>query len=109
MDKNNLSDIKNYLHNHTEDIVLKKLEKFIKEDDLIFCNCNQCLLDIISYSLNKLPAKYISSKKGNLHTRIAEFEQQYEVDLITHLTRAIQIITDNPSASCQKKKQGNPS
>ncbi|MFW6308540.1 MAG: late competence development ComFB family protein [bacterium] len=100
----NLKEIKKKLHNHSEDIVLENMEDLIENNYQDICTCKQCLLDIASLTLNKIPAKYISSHKGNIHTKIAEFEQQYQVDLVTHLTKAIKIVKNNPSPNCKSQK-----
>lgn len=95
IDKNSL---KKELENHTEDFVIDKLEEVLNNDDQFndICTCHNCLLDITSYTLNRIPAKYISSSQGSLHAKLIEFEQQVNVDIISVLTRAIKIISKNP-------------
>lgn len=95
IDKNSLKD---ELENHTEDFVLDKLEEVLNNDDQFneICTCHNCLLDMTSYTLNRIPAKYISSPQGTLHAKLIEFEQQVNVDIISVLTRAIKIISKNP-------------
>ncbi len=102
-----IDKLRKNLHNHTEDLVLENLKDIIVNDYNHICSCEQCLLDIASFVLSRLPAKYISSSAGNLHTKIAEFEQQYQVDIMTLLTRGIKIVNENPSKSCKKLKD-NP-
>ena len=98
-----LDHIKKSLHNHSVDIVLENMEELLDEKYENICTCEQCLLDIASYTLNRVPAKYISTHKGNLHTKLIEFEQQYRVDLLTHLTKAIKIVNESPSPDCKSK------
>ena len=98
--------LKKNLHNHTVDIVLETMEELLEEKKEEFdnvCTCQHCLLDIASYSLNRLPAKYVSSHKGNVHTKIEEFEQQYQVDVIKIVTQAINIVAENPSPNCKSR------
>ncbi|MBF8438182.1 late competence development ComFB family protein [Halanaerobiaceae bacterium Z-7014] len=92
------SSLKNELENHTEDFVLDKLEEVLNNDEQFndICTCHNCLLDMASYTLNRIPAKYISSPQGSLHAKLIEFEQQVNVDIISVLTRAIKIISKNP-------------
>ena len=92
------SSLKNKLENHTEDFVLDKLEEVLNNDEQFndICTCHNCLLDMASYTLNRIPAKYISSPQGSLHAKLIEFEQQVNVDIISVLTRAIKIISKNP-------------
>lgn len=96
-----LEKVKEKLHNHSVDIVLEHMDELLEDKYEDVCTCEQCLLDIASFTLNRLPAKYISTHKGNLHTKLAEFEQQYRVDLLTHLTKAVKIVKENPSPDCK--------
>ena len=86
------------LHNYTEDFVLEKMEEILKDKDDFddFCTCDNCLLDITSYTLNRIPAKYIASPQGSLHAKLIEFEHQVNVDIVSVVTRAIRIISKNP-------------
>ncbi|MGM0420109.1 MAG: late competence development ComFB family protein [Bacillota bacterium] len=90
--------LKSELHNHTEDFVIEKIEEIINTKDQFedLCTCHHCLLDIASYTLNRIPAKYISSPRGSLHAKLIEFEQQVNVDIVSVVTRAIKIISKNP-------------
>ncbi len=60
------------------------------------CKCKQCLIDIATYVLNRLPAKYFSSYQGEIQTKISEFESQLQVDVITTVTKAIKKISSEP-------------
>ena len=93
----NPEDIRKKLHNHTEDIVIETMEEILEDKQFEdICTCEQCLLDIASYTLNRLPAKYIASYKGDVLTKVSEFHQQVQVDLISIITQAIQVISKEP-------------
>ncbi|MFW5855842.1 MAG: late competence development ComFB family protein [Bacillota bacterium] len=93
----NFKKLKENLNNHTEDIILEEMEDLLNKDKFAdVCTCEQCLLDMASYSLNRIPAKYIASHTGNLHAKLAEFEQQFRVDIITVVTQAIRVVSKNP-------------
>lgn len=94
----NKEKLQNNLHNYTEDFVLEKMEEILKDKDDFddFCTCDNCLLDITSYTLNRIPAKYIASPQGSLHAKLIEFEHQVNVDIVSVVTRAIRIISKNP-------------
>ncbi|WP_408956472.1 late competence development ComFB family protein [Natroniella sp. ANB-PHB2] len=86
------------LHNHTEDVVLDKLQKLLTEEDFKdICICEQCLIDMASYALNNLPAKYITTAKGDVMTRLDEFEEQSQIDFDLKVIQAIQTISKNPN------------
>jgi len=100
--------LKENLHNHTEDIVIETLEELLEDKNKDFdnvCTCENCLLDMASYSLNRLPAKYVSSHKGSIHTKIEEFAQQYQVDTIKIVTQAINVVAENPSPNCKNRSE----
>ncbi len=83
--------------NHTEKVVLETINDLIKQEEFKgFCICDQCLLDVASYALNRLPAKYIASTRGELQTKINEFENQVRVDMIAIITKAIKIVDNSP-------------
>ena len=103
MDKLKIKKVHENLQNHTEDIVLETMEKMLKDEKFDkVCTCEQCLLDIATYSLNRIPAKYTSTHKGSVHTKIKDFEQQNQVDIIKIITKAIEIISKSPSENCSK-------
>ncbi|MCK8826810.1 late competence development ComFB family protein [Natroniella acetigena] len=86
------------LHNHTEDVVLDKLQKLLTEKEFEdICICEQCLIDMASYALNSLPAKYITTTRGNVMTRLDEFEEQSQIDFDLKVIQAIQTISKNPN------------
>ena len=90
-------NLENNLHNHTEDIVLDLMKEIINKDKFSdVCKCDQCLLDIASYTLNRIPAKYIASHSGSIHAKLNEFEQQYMVDITSTITKAIRIVAKSP-------------
>lgn len=100
MGKNNIDieKIQTDLHNYTEDIVLETMKNLLTDEEFKdVCTCKQCLLDIATYSLNQLPGKYTATHYGNLMTRIKNYQQQANVDLISVVTRAIQLVSENPN------------
>ncbi len=71
------------LHNITESIVLKKLDELYSTLDC--CSCDRCRLDIASYTLNRLPVKYVVSTQGELLSRLEAMNMQSDV----HMTSVI--------------------
>ncbi len=83
------------LHNYMEDAVKENLERLLSErDDL--CKCEKCKLDIMALALNKLPSKYVVTSKGRIYTRLSELELQRKADIVKELTKAIEIVKNNP-------------
>ena len=99
MNKNerDIKDLKNDLNNTTEDLVLETMEELLNKDEYDeICNCKNCLLDIASYALNRLPAKYISNPSEDLKTKIIEFENKVNMDVVSSVENAIKVISNNP-------------
>lgn len=89
MDKSNL-EVKNYM----EDCVANQIEAVLKS--LNACNCENCVHDIMAIALNSLPTKYVVTSKGQLYTKISLLQGQYDVDIISAITRASVIVSRNP-------------
>jgi len=60
------------------------------------CKCKKCLIDVATYVLNRLPARYFTSYQGEVLTKIAEFENQLQVDAISTVTKAIKKVSSDP-------------
>jgi len=82
--------IKNYM----EEIVFHMMKEIL--DDINMCTCDKCMLDIAAIALNDLPPKYIVSEKGELFSKINTLRQQFEVDVISAITKAAVLVKRNP-------------
>lgn len=83
------------LQNFMEHEVFLVIDKLLKENTDI-CNCKKCRMDIAAISLNNLKPKYVVTEKGELYTKTAEMEPQFEVDIIREVTKAIEIVRKQP-------------
>jgi competence protein ComFB len=85
------------LSNNTEKLVVETMEELlVKSKYENVCTCKECLLDIASYALNRLPAKYIFSPKRDLFTQIVKFENKVNMDVKSTVKKAIRVIDKNP-------------
>lgn len=82
--------IKNYM----EEVVNILLPEVLK--DLNVCKCPKCTMDIAAMALNELPPKYIVTQKGELYSKINTLRQQFEVDVISAITRAAVLVKRSP-------------
>jgi competence protein ComFB len=82
--------IKNYM----EDVVKQMIDEVL--EDMNFCSCDKCRMDILAIALNDLPPKYIVTNKGELFTKINALKQQFEVDVISSLTKAAILVKRKP-------------
>lgn len=83
--------IKNYM----EDLVENQLEDIMKENNCS-CFCDRCKADIMAIALNNLPTKYVATEHDAKYTKLALYESQCSIDVITQITNAIKIVEKNP-------------
>ncbi len=82
------------LRNLTEDYVMLVYDQI--KDTLDCCKCAQCRLDIFSYTLNRLKPKYVVSTQGELMAKLCEFDNQFETNVMTEITKAAAVIKKFP-------------
>ena len=82
------------MKNYMEDCVADMLASVIDELDL--CQCERCRLDIMANVLNKLPPKYVVTRKGHLYTKLSAIQAQFDVDIIAAITKAAEIVRARP-------------
>lgn len=78
--------IKNYM----EEIVFGQMKEVLA--DINVCTCEKCLLDIAAIALNDLPPKYVVTEKGELYSKINTLRQQFEVDVVSAITKAAVLV-----------------
>lgn len=89
-DSNPLPELRNYM----EFMVFDSLNHIIA--DLKICDCDICKHDIAAIALNQLQPKYVVTKKGEIYTKLNVLQQQFEVDVISALTKAANIVNEHP-------------
>ena len=85
------------LVNFMEDAVKRTLEELLTESayrSLVLDD--KAKLDVVAYSLNHLPPRYVVTEKGRLFTRVEELKQQFKTDIVVELSKAIGHVTANP-------------
>ena len=82
--------IKNYM----EEVVLNSIEGIL--DDINMCKCQLCVMDIAALALNDLPPKYIATEKGELYSKVNNLRNQFEVDVISAITKAAVLVKRSP-------------
>lgn len=93
----NKNEIKDKLHNYTEQLVFEKLEELLnKEEYKNVCSCEKCILDMCTYALNRLSPQYVVSHKGEVYTKINDFNQQSKIDVMSVVVKAIEVVKNNP-------------
>ena len=91
-----LKHLKGRLNNLTEKSVLEMLQEMLEREEFEdVCKNEDCLLDMATYALNRLPAKYVATSKGEIFSKTEELEQQHSVDVLSVVTRAIKVVSKN--------------
>ncbi|WP_343216140.1 late competence development ComFB family protein [Clostridium mobile] len=83
--------IKNYMEAMVENLLPSTLNKY---SDI--CKCEKCVDDIKAIALNNLKPLYVVTEKGNIFVKTNELNIQFKADVLGALTRAIEIVSENP-------------
>lgn len=78
-----------------EDLVWQRLDEVMARHKNC-CTCENCRYDVAALALNFLPPRYIVTSKGETYTRVRALEQQFNVDIVTAISHAIQIVSSKP-------------
>ncbi|MHB8125481.1 MAG: late competence development ComFB family protein [Desulfitobacteriaceae bacterium] len=84
------------LKNHTETAVRKMLQDYIGHTG-IPCACKLCQADIMASVLNRLPAKYAVSLRGQILTHWESQAVQDQTRILSEIVRAAQLVAASPS------------
>ncbi|MDA8226561.1 MAG: late competence development ComFB family protein [Desulfitobacterium hafniense] len=84
------------LKNHTEIVVRQALQDYLKQTALP-CACEHCQADILALALNKLPAKYYVSPRGEILTNWESQATPDQAKVMAEVVRAAQIVSAAPS------------
>ncbi|WP_024834666.1 late competence development ComFB family protein [Ruminiclostridium josui] len=82
------------LKNYMEEVVFNLMDGVL--DDINMCKCELCVKDIAALALNSLPPKYIASEKGELYSKVNSLRNQFEVDVISAITKAAVLVKSAP-------------
>jgi competence protein ComFB len=82
------------LKNYMEEVVFNLMDSVL--DDINVCKCEMCIKDIAALALNDLPPKYIASEKGELYSKTNNLRSQFEVDVISAITKAAVLVKRSP-------------
>lgn len=83
------------LRNVMEDAVEYQLDKILPTMPNV-CSCEKCRLDMASFALNRLSPQYTRTDTGALFQKLNNSSQQAEVEVLTAVMNAINIISAHP-------------
>ena len=84
------------LINHTETSVHLALQDFL-QNHTISCSCEQCQADIMALALNRLPAHYYVSNRGEIMTRWESQSTTDKARIMADVVSAAQQVSASPS------------
>lgn len=67
-----------------------------------YCSCPECTLDMATFALNRLPAKYVHSDRGAVLHKFDTSSTQADAAITSVVLQAIQTIGEKPN---HEKKQ----
>ncbi len=86
--------------NVMEEFVARKLDEVI--DSLGCCKCDRCRKDILSFALNRLAPKYVSTDKGKVLANVELTSGQAEIDVLAAIYEGAELVKRNPRHFAQK-------
>lgn len=81
--------------NYMEDAIIEELNSLFKGMKDI-CKCERCREDMVAWSLNRLPAKYVATDLGNVYTKLNQVKVQSKADIVVVLTKAANLVKEKP-------------
>jgi competence protein ComFB len=84
------------LKNHTEITVHKALRDYLR-NNRISCSCERCQADIMALALNRLPARYYISLRGEIMTQWELQTPPDQARVMADVVRAAQQVSTTPS------------
>ena len=99
MEKDDVLHLKNY----TEILVDETLQKLWSELSDV-CKCIRCEYDIKAIALNNLPPSYTVTEQGEIFTKVNNFRNQIQIDVIKEVLNAISTVSKNCS-HMEKEKE----
>lgn len=83
------------LKNIMEEAVDYQLKKILPTMPHI-CSCENCQLDMATYALNRLQPQYVRTNTGALYQKLRNSSTQSEVEIMTVVAKAIEVIGAKP-------------
>ncbi len=88
------------LINHTEETVFRRIDELLKErggrpDGEGICTCQDCILDLVAYTLNRVKPRYRVSLLGALRENEHE-KRKLEVEIDLALQSGLERIRRHP-------------
>ncbi|MEE1291122.1 MAG: late competence development ComFB family protein [Spirochaetota bacterium] len=88
------------LVNEMENLIINETEQQLNlEENSDICRCEDCILDIVAYALNQVPASYRCTYSGRLYAQALYVEEKKYAIYRNAVKVAIDKVRKNPSHS----------
>ena len=91
------------IHNLTEEHVLASYDSLVPRFP-DFCGCDVCRDDVMVYTLNRVPARYVSSQQGSVITEVSLEKDQSRAAIDVAMMDGLRRISLSPR--CGAKRGG---
>jgi chemotaxis methyl-accepting protein methylase len=68
------------------------------------CTCQSCKNDMLAFILSRIPAKYVTTEQGALHTVIQQTRIEHQAEIARAVLAAIDTISANPRHQVKENK-----
>ncbi|MDN6195878.1 MAG: late competence development ComFB family protein [Atopostipes suicloacalis] len=83
------------LHNLMEDKVIELTHDIMNKNNG-FCHCEQCRMDVVALTLNRVEPKYVVSNTGKLYGKANLLTRQSDADIVKEITKSMVIVGEKP-------------
>ncbi|MBE0466482.1 MAG: late competence development ComFB family protein [Candidatus Desulforudis sp.] len=87
--------LKNYAEIAAEEVFDEVLAQLRKQRPEL-CGCRRCREDVLAVALNRLPAKYIATDKGEIFTRVDFSRVGGKAEIIASLIHGFELVNKHP-------------
>ena len=92
------------IHNLTEEHVQASYDSLMSRFP-DFCGCDVCRADVLVYTLNRVPARYVSSQQGSVITEVSLEKDQSRAAIDVAMMDGLRRISLSPR--CGAKRGGS--
>lgn len=82
------------LYNAYEETVKSAVKMAIDQTEM--CRCEKCFLDICAMVYNNNFTRFVTTREGELFSKIPEMSYNFKVELLVAVMDAVKKVKDNP-------------
>lgn len=82
------------LVNAYEELVMSNVRELMKSMDM--CTCEKCYLDACAIVFNRKYAHFVTTREGELLTKVPDMNHSNHVELVVAITEALRLVKNFP-------------